>query len=593
MKLTWHIVVKDLRRLLVPLAVWTAIFLSEILVGARLLYGNPTSASAFKEFQSLAAVLYGLRISIGFLLVPALVFEDGLVDTSAFWPTRPISGLRLLGAKLLGCLLIFGLLPILVPLPWWLLCGYGGHQVLDASLDSLGFQVLPVSVGLMIAALTGSFPRFLGWTCITVAAAVLTFITMVQPAGVHLFLHGADIVAGSEVNVARLQMIRWVSIAACLAVAAHQYLTRRLALSFALVTCIVGFLVVEVVWWPVDLNGLTEVPSGPGATAPLDSRIEIQPAETSKLHIEGDSTDTSDAYVFGTLSIMNVPVDMTVRFDRPVFEWRWPDGSTMRRQGVLLGRMEPAFLVMQRLAPHKAPSESAWERSARYRLMLKDGKQQSIVDYEKSEEERSRQESWDFYVKVPRPEGLRMLSEPPSCTLELQGDIARPKVEAEIPLARGESWTGNGEAFRIARNEWSDRTNLQNVVIVGHRAAIGEPAVGPFSDYDPYDWARWFVAINRSRGESAWPVSGNFAASARIATVAIAWRALSYVGPVAYEIGYDNTDWKDGRWVGTPCKDWFSDASLGRLGEAVDGRFSRRVPIEKFTVTLDGPARIP
>ena len=99
MKLTWHIVAKDLRRLQLPLALWVAVFLAEFAIGVRLLYGSTLSFSTFLVYQETDLVLSGLKAAIGYLLVPALIFEDVLVDTTAFWPTRPISGARLLAAK--------------------------------------------------------------------------------------------------------------------------------------------------------------------------------------------------------------------------------------------------------------------------------------------------------------------------------------------------------------------------------------------------------------------------------------------------------------------------------------------------------------
>src|ERR1019366_679305 len=164
------------------------------------------SFASYGQLQILDAILFGLRVAIGYLMIAALMFDDPLVGSTAFWPTRPISGPRLLVAKLLGCLLVFGLLPVLVTLPWWLYCGYGIRQVWEASVDSFWSQATPLAVGFLIGALTGSVARFLVWTLVAIAAAGIAFAEIVKPASTHLFVHGTDITVDSP-GVARARFM--------------------------------------------------------------------------------------------------------------------------------------------------------------------------------------------------------------------------------------------------------------------------------------------------------------------------------------------------------------------------------------------------
>ena len=76
-----------------------------------------------------------------------------------------------------------------------------------------------------------------------------------------------------------------------------------------------------------------------------------------------------------------------------------------------------------------------------------------------------------------------------------------------------------------------------------------------------------------------------------IATVGIEWRAMTFVGP--YDPEFGSPYWENGKRIGPSQKDWFSDASLGRVTDVVDGSFSRNVPFEKFTVSLDGFSKAP
>jgi hypothetical protein len=591
MKLTWHIVAKDLARLKLPVALWVAFFLGEFAIGVRLLSGPVSTPSTFQDCLASETMLFGLKVALGYLLVAGLVFEDGLIETTAFWPTRPISGARLLGAKLLTCLLIFGVLPILVSLPWWIYCGYGGHEIYQASLESLGFQLIPVAVALTIASLTRSLSGFVGWSLLTATAAVLSAVLVHKTSGTHLFLHGGDIIAGAEADESHLPLLRWMVISGCAVVVVHQFLTRHLARSLVLVACLVALLGVEMTWWPLELKG----PTGGSAVAaqlpPLDDRITLTFPETPRLHVEGDSSDKSDGFVYGPLTVENPPADGVLRFDPPTFEWRWPDGSLVQRQGRMFGWMVPSFYQEQRVVPHKMPSEALWKESPIYKNRVRAGKDES---YEEMIKSNSTNGHWDYYVEVPRAEGLKMLTVPSSCTVEFQGDILKPKLGAEIPLSRGNAWSENSDGFRIAKSEWNDRAHLYQVVVVEHRAAVGETITNPIGTSSQTGPHRSFVAINRPRGESSWANSNynSFTVSARIGTVAITWTALSFTGPSNLAFGSPNSG-RNGEWTGPSYQDWFTGATLGHIVDTVDGRFSRSVPIEKFTASLDNASPAP
>jgi hypothetical protein len=125
MNLTWHIVKKDLRALKWPLALWIFVIIAKLGIGVVLLNADGTEGVEwFNKMDALAKIL-GIFEFVSFVLTAALVQQDLLVGTTAFWMTRPISGGRLLRAKLLSIGLVFGLLPVLVTLPWWQGCGYG------------------------------------------------------------------------------------------------------------------------------------------------------------------------------------------------------------------------------------------------------------------------------------------------------------------------------------------------------------------------------------------------------------------------------------------------------------------------------------
>lgn len=585
MKLTWHIVKKDLRRLSPTLALWIAVFLGEFMIGLRLLHGDATSPLIFERYRIAEAALFGGQAAVGYLLVAWLVLEDALVDTAAFWPTRPISGARLMGAKLLACAVIFGALPILVTLPWWLHCGFGAREIAHASLESLAFQVLPVAVGLMIASLATTMGRFLAGTLLAVAAVALASV-LLQQEPTHLFFRGQDLVVASGVADARTHVLYWLAVAGCCAVAACQFLTRRLVRSLALLTCATGLLVLQSLWWPWGFRGNILGSNGSAPAAALDAKVGIRQVAGAQVHFEGEWTDPSGVFIYGLLKVENAPPEVSLRFDQPVFEWRWPDGSTSRRQGSLRGWWQPWLTLYQArdAVPFKAPPLALWEQSTWYKFLLKQGKQGSYEDALRLLGDPPDQ-SVDYYVEVSRPDLAKMLSNQPSCAIELQGDLLQAELKSEVALEEGSRGIEGTGGFRIARARWNERAGIFRVTVIGHRPVSG-------GTYDPFNYSvqeypdDTFVAINRESGESAWPLqSENFVFTIHVAGVSITMRSLDFAGP-SNKVVFSPM-WGNGERTGPSYEEWFSNASLGHIVETATGRFSREVKVDRFAVDPD------
>jgi len=102
MNLTLHIVLKDLRRLRWPLAVRLLIIALKLGIGFSFVLTGGFSVMPVEWIKFLPQALLGGELAFTFVLTAMLVHEDSLVGTTQFWLTRPISGARLLGAKLAG-----------------------------------------------------------------------------------------------------------------------------------------------------------------------------------------------------------------------------------------------------------------------------------------------------------------------------------------------------------------------------------------------------------------------------------------------------------------------------------------------------------
>ncbi len=273
MKLTWHIVGKDLRRHRWMLAFLVAIMAAKIGLGFWELHrttGGPDPA-AWWGGRGMATgwLLIALESVVTFALVPAFLHEDPLVGVTADWRTRPISGARLLGAKLLGLALVLGVLPVLIGLPWWLACGYGTGDVVAAALETAGVQAGIVAVALPIAVLTRDYGRFIFGAFLTYTSAIFVSGSLVER-------------SGAPQDAVRLGWLLGLTVLTALTVTVHQFLTRRQGRSLGIAA--VGLVWVGAVagWWPAAPSEPAVARGGAESAAVRGIALEVGKAEEGK-----------------------------------------------------------------------------------------------------------------------------------------------------------------------------------------------------------------------------------------------------------------------------------------------------------------------
>ena len=246
MNRTWHIVKKDLRALKWPLLIWVLLIGAKLAMGVLLLSADGTEdLEWFRRLDAFSKILAGLEC-VSFVLAAALIQEDLLVGTSAFWVTRPISGARLLRAKLLGLSLIFGLLPLLITLPWWLWCGFGWREIAWASLETVIIHAICVLVGLLWAVVTDGFARFLLWTLVM----LLAIPSIAAGVGMHLSKLHPSVTDG--VMWTRTWVVIGLAVVGIATVVIQQFLTRRVWRSVSLISIGAGLMVMVALWWRWD-----------------------------------------------------------------------------------------------------------------------------------------------------------------------------------------------------------------------------------------------------------------------------------------------------------------------------------------------------
>ncbi len=248
MNLTLHIVKKDLRALRWPILLWILVIVTKLGIGVAMLTADGTEGPEwFLRLDMFAKLMAGIEC-VCFVFMAALIHEDLLVGTTAFWMTRPISGGRLLRAKLLSIGLVFWVIPVLVSLPWWQGCGYGLREIAWAAAETVALQAIFVLVGLLWAVITDGYARFLMWALLMVIA-IPSIGGLIAP---HFTKTNA--VVTPEVGTSRMFVIVALAVAGIAAVVAHQFLTRRFWRSIAIIGTTVGLIIMTALWWPWDLQ---------------------------------------------------------------------------------------------------------------------------------------------------------------------------------------------------------------------------------------------------------------------------------------------------------------------------------------------------
>jgi hypothetical protein len=349
MKLTWQIVRKDLYKLRIPLAIWLGFMMVQV--------GFNMAVSGFfgpPNWNGLALVAPGVEGCVRFLINPLaaylfaswIVFADPLVERDAFWITRPISGWRLLAAKLTAAGLVFFVLPVVASLPWWLACGLGAKDILLGAILQHGPLLAVALVGMTMAAITDGFPRYVLWTIAGAAVAAVIQMTVAWASGAR---H-----VSFNLNASRAAFTLVLAAVVFGAVLLHQFVTRRLRRSICL---LVAGLVVAIVTGSLsrwDLGPL--VAPAPVQAQQGDEKISVRSAGPA---VYFAVSPTRPARVMIPIRIDGLP-DEVMRWVSARAEWSWNGRKEWSATGVTWSFLpSEAIRRLKRLPLSEGPMQVA------------------------------------------------------------------------------------------------------------------------------------------------------------------------------------------------------------------------------------------
>lgn len=321
MNLTWHLVRKDLRQFRWPIVGWTGLIGAKLLIGFILLSSGIVDLRAFEWLGLLAQGLSALEYS-GLVLVIMVVQADPLTGSNAFWLGRPISGARLLRAKLLVLGVVFLVLPVLLTLPWWLWCGYGPTLIawaaIETALPHLAVLLVGLAAGLLTSSLLQSLAAMLG------AAVVLGIL------GGFIEYHSQSpepasrLVLGCAIAVASLALVCWL-----------QFNSRRTRRSLALVAATLCILATVSHWGPRSGQADQALERSSRAIHTL-----LPNREPGGLRFKFVEAFVDPILQFNDRRRVEIVLDVEGLKEEEgldslwtEFSWRWPDGTCVYNNG--------------------------------------------------------------------------------------------------------------------------------------------------------------------------------------------------------------------------------------------------------------------
>ncbi len=491
MNLTWHIVKKDLRALRWPLGLWLLCIVAKLGVGVILLNANGDEGiDWFKQMETLAMGLTAGE-GLSFVLVAALIQEDLMVGTTSFWMTRPISGGRLLRAKLLTIALVFIVAPVLITLPWWLGCNYGPGEIAWAAAETVAVHAIVVLAALLWSAVTDSLGRFLLWTLVTLAATPIVTAILAY----YLTRKGPGPVP--EIMSTRVLVMVIIMTVGIFVVLVHQYRTRHTWRSIAVIGATMGLAILTLGFWPwawnieSRINGyLIRRAQGdwPAANEPAGLKFTLRSAEFAARKDRPNRPGNLNTYyrVEGLAEgqgFISYPSEHL---------WQWPDGTS--EKGYAMGR-------------------SMLNTMARNQAVAFVNREPSVVG-----------DQLAMMSLLPSTTMGKVRAQPPAYTLSARLRLMKFESATPFPMQPG-AWETQGvtgerlSAFEKSGDQW-------HITFIRHSPALWVDVMGGGQMAPTGKFSRYFI-VNRKNG---WVDAGQTLAirSARIATVEIGWETRYY-----------------------------------------------------------------
>lgn len=456
MKRLLHIVAKDFRGLRDRWVYWVGAMAIKTVAALWLVWGHGVDETAYDYICKSLLVLVPAELALTFLLTALIVQADPLAGEPPFWRTRPVSGLRMLAAKLLSLFLLLGLPVCVVALPWWLACGADIGNIAAAAALMLVLQAVIIAPAVLVASLTDSLGRFLVWSLVLVMAQVVAVgpISLARTAS-----------ADPALNATRVAVYCGVLVTTGAVVILLQYLSGNRRRSLGVLGGGAALAIAGWMWWPWSVD-LGRWGASPGERVDASKiHVAIDGARLST-HVPRASNQTVYGTLYTQLQISGAPENAHLAGLRSEHLWRWPDGTELRRTGWGVSGYLPMIDSVRRELHLPETTEEA-ARRARY------------PDWGKPE----------VGVSLPRDRLEKLQGDPARYELTVELVAQRPHVTQEVPLQVAGWRASNGRGVRVLQISPGTAKNmgtlayLQAELPTGIADGLRTPFSGARTDY--------------------------------------------------------------------------------------------------------------
>ncbi|HVZ64632.1 MAG TPA: hypothetical protein VG838_18320 [Opitutaceae bacterium] len=334
MKLIWHVVKKDLRRARWLLPAWLAVIGLQVALGAWARTGSDWFFQVRDGVRVVNGILIWLQLLTVMFFAAEIVQEDSLVEPNAHWLVLPLSGRRLLAAKLAGLAIIVWLLPLVLLWPWWLSNHWGTRDLALGTLILIGLHTLIALPALMVASLTDSWTRFLTWMAIFTLAVVVAGMSLAAfYEAIPFEVRPPETLPLSRAAVGIAIIVGLGGI-----VLANQYLTRRRRGSLAVVGVAALAAMLALAVWPSDFMAAALAAVTPALPPSRPLRLDFSLSGGTKPPT-GKGTFLQPVGLDVAGSIGGLEPGEAIYGQLLNYEWKWGNAIERRsapKQGVLV-----------------------------------------------------------------------------------------------------------------------------------------------------------------------------------------------------------------------------------------------------------------
>ena len=547
-----HLAWFDTLAMRVPLALWGAVLLIE----GAVFYFGPIESPVLPELGRMSAMLglVVIRMVASVVIVALLIHADPTVGTTAFWRSRPISRLALLGSKLVSTALWLVVLPGVVTTVVLSLLGMNLADAATGGSMTSYEQAVFVSMALALAIVTRNLVQF-----IVAAAIAMGMLSAFSDALLPALLSTWPDLTHTLIYLPSVKVSTIVMVLAC-AVAIYQYLTLRIRYSIAMLACAV---IIASVVPRLGASRYSVLPSWPPAAppsivSPTDLAISVAPAtqreRTTADFVNGASQRIREVSFEAVMSgepeaIYFRPAEVRSAMEFPgrvVTRWstRWPFGGSSRSDVTRLVTVadQPYRGIRKALGYPELviPPSETWSP---LRLRL------SAIPEEQFQRYRGQTVGLDAILTL----------------LAYQYDIV-----ATLPLGAGNRTSVSNEGSVLIESVSHTSTGIT----IGLR----ETSLERYYDQSEYWWGHPYVLRNATRRLA---IVGHFPGGIRFASYTTYFantRVVTIVRPVTFTV--------PNAAAGGPVLDdeWMKGAELARLDTKLLGTVTRPLRIESFVL---------